>query len=206
MNQKIVCQGPTWSSRPPTTGAIAGATLKISITRLIRRCASAPSNTSRMTVRLTITPPPTKRPWSTRHARSTGSDGASAQPTDAAAYATRPPSITGRRPTASDSGPQNGLIRPKETRYAETTSCICALVTSRSCAISRNAGKGVSMLNGPSIDIAARIAGTRNANPAGSEARSGTVLDITTQPVTAAQGGVAREMTLTRPKVSGGSA
>ena len=42
-NQKISGHGPTCSSSPPTIGATAGATPKIIITLLIRRCASSPS-------------------------------------------------------------------------------------------------------------------------------------------------------------------
>ena len=74
-----------------------------------------------------------------------------------------PPMITGLRPSASESGPWNGLISPNEMRYADTTSCISSLVTSKSAPICRNAGNGVSMLNGPSIESPARMTGTSHS-------------------------------------------
>ena len=69
-----------------------------------------------MIVRLTITPPPALRPCSTRQTSSTSSEGASAQPTDATANSVTPTTITGRRPTASEIGPWNGLISPNASR------------------------------------------------------------------------------------------
>ena len=85
MNQKTVCHGPTWISSPPTIGAIAGATPKITATWLIIRWAFGPSKRSRMTVRLTIVEPPAASPWATRPTSSHSSDGANAQATDATA-------------------------------------------------------------------------------------------------------------------------
>ena len=89
----------------PTIGAIAGATPKMTATWLIIRWAFGPSKRSRMTVRLTIVEPPAARPWATRPTSSHSSDGANAHATDATAYTSSEPMITGLRPTASDSGP-----------------------------------------------------------------------------------------------------
>ena len=62
---------------------MAGASAKIIMTRLISRCASGPSNTSRMTVRLTITPPPALSPCSTRNTSRLSRVGDRAQPIEA---------------------------------------------------------------------------------------------------------------------------
>ena len=83
MNQNVIGHGPACSSTPPITGAMAGASEKIIITRLISRWASGPSNTSRMTVRLTITPPPALSPCSTRNTSRLSRVGDRAQPTEA---------------------------------------------------------------------------------------------------------------------------
>ena len=161
MNQKTVCHGPTWISSPPTIGAIAGATPKITATWLIIRWALGPSKRSRMTVRLTIVEPPAARPWATRPTSSHSSDGANAHATDATAYTSSEPMITGRRPTASESGPWKRLIDANASMYAVTTSCSSLDDTSSASPISANAGNGVSMLNGPIIASIASTSGIR---------------------------------------------
>ncbi len=161
MNQNTVCQGPTWISNPPTMGATAGATPKITATWLIIRCAFGPSKRSRMTVRLTIVEPPAASPWATRPTSSHSSVGANAHATDAAAYTTSEPMITGRRPMASDSGPWKRLIDANASMYAVTTSWSSPDETSSASPISVNAGNGVSMLNGPIIESIASTSGMR---------------------------------------------
>ena len=63
-------QSPSSSSQPPMIGAIAGARAKIIITRAMRRCASAPSNRSRITTRETIVAAPALMPCSIRSSTS----------------------------------------------------------------------------------------------------------------------------------------
>ena len=91
-------------------GAIAGAMPNTIDTWLIRRWASLPWSTSRITARPTIRPTPADRPCSARNASRVGRSGASAQPTEARVKMPSPPRITGRRPMASDSGPWTMLI------------------------------------------------------------------------------------------------
>ena len=91
-------------------GAIAGAMPKIIDTWLIRRCASSPCSTSRITARPTIRPTPADRPCSARNASNVPRSIDNAQPTDASVNTTSPPRITLRRPIASDSGPCTTLV------------------------------------------------------------------------------------------------
>jgi hypothetical protein len=109
-NQKIAGQCATPRIQPPITGASAGATPKIIDTWLIRRCASSPCSTSRITARPTIRPTPDESPCNARNASSVGRSLDSAQPTEAMANTINPPRITRRRPIASDSGPCTMLI------------------------------------------------------------------------------------------------
>ncbi len=109
-NQKITGQSPSLSSQPPMIGAIAGASPKIICTWPIARCAAGPVSRSGITARATMVPPPAQRPWITRKTSSTGRFGASAQPTEARVKIAVEAMITGRRPSASDSGPWNRLI------------------------------------------------------------------------------------------------
>ena len=85
-----------------------------------------------MTVRLTITPPPALSPWRTRKNSSVERSVERAQPTEASTKTVTPAIITGRRPSASESGPWNGLITPKAMRYALTTSWSSAAEAGRS--------------------------------------------------------------------------
>jgi hypothetical protein len=89
---------------------------KIIETWLIRRCASWPCNTSRITARPTIRPTPALNPCSARNHSSIGSEVDSAQPTEASTNTTRPARITGRRPSASESGPCTRLIAAYASR------------------------------------------------------------------------------------------
>ncbi len=63
-----------------------------------------------------------------------------------------PPIITGRRPSASDSGPCTSDANANGTMYAVMTCCSCQASTCSALSIAWNAGKNVSMENGLTID------------------------------------------------------
>ena len=109
-SQKIIGQRANATTQPPTIGAMAGATPKIIETVDISRCAAAPSKQSRMIARPTIRPAPADIPCSARNTSNSPMLVDSAQPIEASTNAATPTRMTGRRPSASDTGPCNSDI------------------------------------------------------------------------------------------------
>jgi hypothetical protein len=139
-------------------GASAGAMPNSMLTPLITRCARAPAKQSRTIARPTITPAPADRPCSTRKASSMSIEVASAQPTEASVNTPSDTTITGLRPSASDSPPCHSDITAYATRYSDSVCCNWNGEAPNSLPIAGNAGKKVSIANGPIIDSEAMIA------------------------------------------------
>ena len=92
-------------SRPPTIGAMTGATPKKMVICAIVFCASDGPNRSRTTARETTMPAPVDSPCRARKKISCPIVCDSAQPTEASVNTASPTSTTGRRPKLSDSAP-----------------------------------------------------------------------------------------------------
>ena len=74
------------------------------------------------------------------------------QATEPTVYSAMPQIITGRRPSASDSGPCTSEANANGTMYAVITCWSCHASTLSAFSIAWNAGKNVSMENGLTID------------------------------------------------------
>ena len=115
-NQKMDRQPKAPSSAPPITGAIAGATPKISVTCDITFCASAPWKRSRMIARPATIGAPAHSPCSARASHSDSTLPAIAQASVAMANTVIATSTTGRRPNASESAPCHSSMKAKASR------------------------------------------------------------------------------------------
>src|SRR6186997_4221 len=105
-----------------------------------------------MMARPMTTPTPAVAPCNMREAINCSYDCENVQATEPTVYNAIPQIITGRRPTASDSGPCTSEANANGTMYAVMTCCNCHALTCSAFSIVWNAGKKVSMENGLTID------------------------------------------------------
>ena len=143
-------QPPSSSISPPMVGAMIGAMVITMLTVDIFTRAAWPSNTSRTTAIASVVLPAAPIPASSRKPRSAPIEGASAQPMPPSAYSPSPPSITGRRPNRSDSGPTSNCAAPNPARNTDSVSAACSAVASRLARIRSSAGSPMSMDSGGS--------------------------------------------------------
>ena len=138
--------------KPPSSGAIAGASPWIAISAEKAEAAALPCATSGMTERATTTVVPPAMPWSRRKAISKPIDGVSAHPAEKRKNSNEPITRGRRRPTPSEIGPANNWPTARPIMKAESVSCTDEAVVDRSFAMSMNVGRYMSVPSGPAAD------------------------------------------------------
>src|SRR5699024_2720872 len=154
--QKLNCHGPTNKSCAPNKGAKSGANIITSANREKNRTALSPLNKSRTTARAITAPAAPDTPCTNRNTMNTVTFGTNTHNTDVTVNTAPPTSNGPRRPQASLIGPITNCPNESPSIIAVSVSCTCASAVPNASVICGNAGKYMSVANGPMAVISPR--------------------------------------------------
>ena len=153
---KIACQRKKVSRMPPTSGPSVGAATITVATRPSTEAARSRSNRSRMIARATTMPAEAPIACRMRATMMLSTVGMTIAIRLANTVSARPPSITGRRPKRSDSGPITSCATASPIRNSDTVSCMVVAGVPNWCDSSGTAGTRMLSEVGPIAVVAIR--------------------------------------------------